>query len=136
MYLQYLQILLDNPRLLISYFINSREFFYDKDSNLYLIELKKKEASERIPKIIDQINNYTHMTKQILPCIEKEFKKEFFLPMRFNKSIKKVILAPREFYVSRKKGLKDKSVYFCYFRDRDINTKKPGKIVNLSLVRK
>jgi len=109
---------------------------YDKEDNLYLIELKKKESGEKIPDIIEQIDRYGKMVKKILPFIEKEFREEFFLPIRFNKSIKKMILAPREFFASRKKQLTDNSVYYCHFRDKDINTRKPGKIINLILAKR
>lgn len=109
---------------------------YDKDNNLYLIELKKKESGERIPKIVDQINSYESMIKQILPFIEKEFKTEYFLPIKFKKNIKKMILAPREFYIQGKKEFKNNDLYFAYFRDRDISTRKPGKAINLSMVKK
>ncbi len=108
---------------------------YDKNFNLYLIELKKKESSEKIVKILKQIADYGNMVKQLLPHLEKEFCKEFFFPVKFKK-IKDILLAPREFYTPRRNDLIDESIYYCYFRDRDINTRKPGKLINLSLAKK
>ena len=109
---------------------------YDKDRNLYLIELKKKGSGEKIPKIIKQINDYENMVKRILPCIEREFKEEFLFPIKFNKTIRKIILAPREFYSSRKEDLKGESIDFCYFRDKNINKRKSHRMINLSLAKK
>ncbi|MFA5118804.1 MAG: hypothetical protein WC695_08155 [Candidatus Omnitrophota bacterium] len=108
---------------------------YDKDYNLYLIELKKKESQERIPDIIEQLNGYENSIKQILPYIKEEFKNEYFLPINFE-AVKKIILAPREFYETRKKDLIPGSIEYAYFGDRDINKRKPGEIINIHLVRK
>lgn len=83
---------------------------YDQKHNLYLIELKKGKTSEKMPKIIEQINAYAVSLREILLCIEVEFEKAFFLPIKFH-SIKKVVLAPREFYTKeRKRELTDASV--------------------------
>ena len=108
---------------------------YDKDYNLYLIELKKKESQEKIADIIEQLDGYADSIKQILPRIEKEFKDEYFLPINFT-AIKKIILAPREFYQSRKKDLIPGSIEYAYFGVRDINSREPGEIINIHLVRK
>ncbi|MFC2149241.1 hypothetical protein ACFLQ8_00900 [Candidatus Auribacterota bacterium] len=108
---------------------------YDKDHNLYLIELKKKGSTERIEKIIDQLNGYEKMVRKILPYIEKEFKAEYFVPIKFIR-IKKIILAPREFFLSRKKELVESDIAYCYFRDVDVNMHIPGKIVNIHQVKR
>jgi hypothetical protein len=109
---------------------------YDKDHNLYLIELKKGQSSEKMPKIIEQINAYAVSAKEILSCIEDEFKKAFYLPIKF-RSIKKVVLAPKEFYTTeRKKGLTDMSVEYGFFRERNIEEHKlAGKAINVHLIK-
>ncbi len=107
---------------------------YDKDHNLYLIELKKKESQERIADIIEQLNGYEESIKCILSNIEEEFKREYFLPINF-KAIKKIILAPREFYEKKKKELLSGSIEYAYFGDKDINKKEPGEAINIHLVK-
>lgn len=108
---------------------------YDKDFNLYLIELKKRESLEKIDEIIEQLDGYEEWVKEILPCIEEEFKNEYFLSLNF-KAVKKIILAPREFYASRRKDLIPGSIEYAYFGDKDINKRKPGEAINIHLVRK
>jgi len=108
---------------------------YDKEYNLYLIELKKKGSQESIADIVEQLNGYENSIKQILPYIEVEFKSEYFLPINFG-AVKKIVLAPREFYESRKKDMVSGSIEYAYFGDRNINKRKPGEIINIHLVRK
>jgi len=109
---------------------------YDKAQNLYLIELKKKTSSERMSKVIDQVNDYTDAVKKIVTHIEKEFENEYFLPIRFS-GIKRIILAPREFYDrTRKKECVDLKIQYAYFRDTDITKRKPGDIINIHLVKR
>lgn len=107
---------------------------YDKDYNLYLIELKKQESQERIADIIEQLNGYEDSVKQILPRIEEEFKCEYFIPIGF-KAVKKIILAPREFYETRKKELVPGPVEYAYFGDKNINKREPGKTISIHLVK-
>lgn len=107
---------------------------YDKDYNLYLIELKKKESQERIADIVEQLNGYEDSVKQILPRIEEEFKSEYFIPISF-KAVKKIILAPREFYETRKEELISDSIEYAYFGDKDINKREPGEAINIHLVK-
>ncbi len=108
---------------------------YDKNHNLYLIELKKKESQERIADIVEQLNGYEDSVRRILPHIEDEFQSEYFVPVSFG-TVKKIILAPREFYEGRKKDLVPGSIEYAYFGDRDINKREPGEIINIHLVRK
>jgi hypothetical protein len=107
---------------------------YDKDHNLYLIELKKKESHERIVDIIEQLSGYEAYVKQILPGIEEEFKSEYFFPISF-KAVKKIILAPREFYETRKEELIPGSIEYTYFGDKNINKREPGATINIHLVK-
>ncbi len=109
---------------------------YDKDFNLYLIELKKEESTEKIPDIIKQLDDYEQSVKQILPYIESEFRREYFLPIEFKKEIKKMILAPKEFYKLRLKYLFPDSIEYAYFGDRiHINKRDPGEEINIHLVK-
>lgn len=109
---------------------------YDQDHNLYLIELKRGRTSEQMPKIIRQINDYADMVRDILPNIEQDFKRTFFLPIRF-RSIRKVVLAPREFYTTeRRRALIDPSVEYAYFRNVNIaEYKLTGNSIGLHLVK-
>lgn len=108
---------------------------YDDAHNLYIIELKKKESTEQIEKVIEQINNYAETIKLIQPHIEKEFEETFFFPIKFSDT-KKMILAPREFYTGQKRLLTDGTIDYGYFRDRDINEKDPKDIIHVSLYNK
>lgn len=108
---------------------------YDKDHNLYLIELKKETSSEQMGDVIAQLNGYEKVIKRILPDIEKEFKKQYFLPINF-KGIKKIILAPRGFFRQKAKNLFKSNVEYCYFRDIDINNHKPGEVVNIHIAKR
>lgn len=107
---------------------------YDEDYNLYLIELKKKKSSERIAAIIKQLDGYEKSVKKILPRIAEEFKREYFIPICF-KSVRKIILAPREFYETRKKELISGPIEYAYFADKDINKREPGEPINIHLVK-
>lgn len=105
---------------------------YDADHNLYLIELKKRESNEKIEKIILQINDYADKVQRILPHIEREFEETFFLSIKFF-SVKKMIIAPREFYAGKKHRLTDKSIDYGYYRLQDINKAEPREIINIHL---
>lgn len=111
---------------------------YDKEHNLYLIELKKGASQEKIKDIETQIDDYENMIKKILPNIVEEFKKEYFLSIEFA-NIKKIILAPIEFYQQKYKELTRSDIYYCYFRDRKIiekANKHNWKPVGVSLYKK
>jgi hypothetical protein len=108
---------------------------YDVKHNLYLIELKKGSSSEVLSNIIKQINGYANRVAPILKDIEKDFQKTFYLPLEF-KEIKKVILAPREFYKGRKSNdYKDNTIEYLYFRDKDIQERKIGRTINVHKVK-
>ena len=108
---------------------------YDADYNLYLIELKKGQSNEKMGKIISQIDNYTKSVKKILRHIEREFKETFFFPIKFS-SIKKMILAPREFYTKKKHFLSDDSIDYGYYRVKDIKEAELGEITRVHLRKK
>jgi hypothetical protein len=105
---------------------------YDDNHNLYIIELKKKESGEKIERIIKQINDYAETVKIIQAYIEQEFEKAFFFPIKFV-SIKKMILASREFYAGKKFALNDNTIDYCYFRVKDINSIEPKEFVSIHL---
>jgi len=73
--------------------------------------------------------------KKILPCIQNEFEKTFFFPIKFNE-IKKMIIAPREFYQKKKYLLTDETIEYGHFLDKDINTREPKDIINIHLQKK
>jgi hypothetical protein len=105
---------------------------YDEKHNLYIIELKKKESNEKVDKVIRQINNYADSVCEILPHIEKEFEAAFFFPIKFS-SIKKMIIAPREFYEGQNHLLTDNTIDYGHFKDKDINKRKPKNVINIHL---
>jgi hypothetical protein len=107
---------------------------YDKDPNLYIIELKKRNSTDTMNKVIEQINNYADSVQRILPNIEKEYKEVFFFPIKFV-SIKKMIIAPREFYKGKGHLLTDKTIDFGYFRDKDICKREPKDMIKVHLVK-
>ena len=107
---------------------------YDKEQNLYLIELKKEKSSEKLGEIATQIDKYKDAVEEIRSAIEKEFEKEFFFCVRF-KEIKKIVLAPRHFY--KGKVLIDKdTIEYTYFRDSDIDHHDLKNAINIHLVEK
>jgi len=80
---------------------------YDSEKNPYIIELKTDSSTEKLPDIINQINNYSRIFPSIVPFIEDEFYNKFFFNLKFTNDIRKIILAPREFFQT----IKDKSIY-------------------------
>ena len=76
---------------------------YDKDKNPWIIELKAHDSKERINEIIQQINDYEIIFKTQIDAIEKEFTDKCFLNISLTRKIKKMILAPREFYENQDK---------------------------------
>jgi len=112
---------------------------YDREQNLYLIELKKDNSHEQIKKIAEQIKGYENDAREILPKIEDDFKNEFFFRISF-KEIKKIVLAPREFY--KEKGRKGEAlvdrdaIEYAYFGDSDIDHHDPKNVINIHLWKK
>jgi hypothetical protein len=112
---------------------------YDREQNLYLIELKKEKSSEKLGEIATQIDKYKDAVEEIRSAIEKDFEKEFFFHISF-KEIKKIVLAPREFYKEKKRkgeALVDRdAIEYAYFRDKSIYKHKLEKIIHIHLVEK
>jgi hypothetical protein len=112
---------------------------YDREQNLYLIELKKEKSSEKLEKIATQLDKYKDAVEEIRSAIEKDFEKEFFFCVRF-KEIKKIVLAPREFYKEKeRKGealVNRDAIEYTYFRDSDIDHHDPKNAINIHLVEK
>jgi hypothetical protein len=104
---------------------------YDKDHNLWLIELKQKSNKEPLDKIIEQINDYEARVSRIKQNIEKEFGEKYYYPLKFNK-IKKLILAPEDFYKRKEKPVNfDKTIYYGFHRPL-----KSKEYVVVNLIRK
>ena len=112
---------------------------YDGEHNLYLIELKKEKSHEKLEDIASQIDKYKNAVEEIRSAIEKDFEKEFFFRVRF-KEIKKIVLAPREFYKEKeRKGealVNRDAIEYTYFRDSDIDHHDPKNAINIHLVEK
>lgn len=76
---------------------------YDKDKNPWIIELKAHDSKEKIKEIIQQINGYEIIFKNQIDAIEKEFADKCFVNIALTRNIKKMILAPRDFYHNQDK---------------------------------
>ncbi len=107
---------------------------YDKDFNLYLIELKKKNSTEKMGRVINQLNEYEKLVQNIILSLEQEFEKEFFYPIHF-KAIKKMVIAPREFFKGKNHLLEDDTIEYGHFRDIDITDRQPKQRINIHLQR-
>jgi hypothetical protein len=92
---------------------------YDKDHNLYLIELKDVNNKEKLCDVENQINDYAHIVdKNLRSKIQNDFKEKFHIPITIKK-IKKVILAPQGYYkVNAKPPHKD--IDYLYIKDPDV----------------
>ena len=106
---------------------------YDKKRNLYIIELKRSKSTESMTEIIEQVNEYEVIVRDIKRFIESEFHDEFLYEIKFT-NIKKMILAPYYFYKPKKQQLNDLSIYYCRFRTSDIGNEKSQKDVPIHLV--
>lgn len=88
---------------------------YDSELNPWIIELKADSSNEKIADIVNQINGYANILPLLLPGICNEFKNKFFLDLKLTNNIKKIILAPREYY--RKQDKKSyplgSDIYLC-----------------------
>lgn len=104
---------------------------YTENKDLFIIELKKKDSKEKLISVNKQINKYEQMTRKILHCIEEEFKETFFFNIKF-RSVKKLVLAPRE-YFSNQDLKKDPNVIYAHFKDKDITARKSHGYVQVHL---
>lgn len=92
---------------------------YDKQHSLYLIEIKKAKSPDNLYAVNCEISRYA--SGIVVKNIEKAFREELFFPIAIKK-VKKVILAPSEFYPD--KGNIDREVQYLYFKDKDILKRK------------
>jgi hypothetical protein len=104
---------------------------YNKEHELYIIELKKKDSPEKLSDINNQINNYAYASKVSLSYIEQDFKDVFLFDIKFKK-IKKLILAPRE-YFEKNKDLRDQGIIYGHYKDKDITTRGSHSYIQIHL---
>ena len=104
---------------------------YNDDNELYVIELKKKDSKEKLDKVNKQVSEYQLMIEKIVTYLEKEFKETFFFDIKFQ-SIKKLVLAPREYFKNQNLK-KDQNVIYAHFKDKDITTRKSLGYVQIHL---
>lgn len=92
---------------------------YDRDKNLYIFELKSGDSTEELSKVNSQIKDYADtLDEEIRKCIEQEFNEEFFFTVEF-KEIRKIVVAPREFY--NRNGDEYKSdIEYLYYADPSV----------------
>lgn len=103
---------------------------FDDQWHPYIIELKTSNTSDRVEKIIKQINKYEDLFKNCMKNIAREVQNKFhWKDFKFSPEIKKIVLIPRKFYNSEKnkfalKKYKDSSIFLCSFsRLKDIKDK-------------
>jgi len=111
---------------------------YDQSYNLYLFELKDKDSKEDFSNVVNQINNYEEILLKIKPYIEQEFYESLFFKIKFHDQIRKVILAPREFYKNVEKKQRTvelhKDIEYAFFRALDTkNLTDASKVVNIHI---
>jgi hypothetical protein len=104
---------------------------YNDDKDLYLIELKKKDSKEKLDKVNKQVSEYHLMIEKVVAYLEKEFQETFFFDIKFQ-SIKKLVLAPREYFKNQNSN-KDPSLIYAHFRDKDITARKSLGYVQVHL---
>ncbi len=72
---------------------------YDQNHTPYIIELKKSSSNESLLEIIDQINEYEILFKDVKSYIEKEFKTKYhWKNFSFSSDLIKIILVHRDFF--------------------------------------
>jgi hypothetical protein len=93
---------------------------YDKDFNLWIIELKAENSTEKLDLVMKQVEDYSKyvIANGLTKYFEREiYERYFFTPFKLNGQIKKMILAPRE-YLDKNKGLitkTDPNLFICQF---------------------
>ena len=95
---------------------------YDQDKNLYIFELKIEKSTEKLSKVNRQINDYANKLRKIQKCIEQEFNEEFFFTVKF-KEIKKIVVAPCEFYKNKKNKGDDNyesDIEYLYYANQSV----------------
>jgi len=115
-------------------------FGYDAEHNPYIIELKTGRSQEKLPEVIQQINSYEMMLIPLLGDIEEEIRNKLFLnEFKLKRTVKKIILASREYYEANSwKFFKNSDILFCYFYgkqnvDNMVEKATGEKIVSLSI---
>lgn len=94
---------------------------YNNKHELYIIELKKKDSREKLNDINNQIREYASKVEASLFDIEQDFKDVFLFDIKFE-TIKKLILAPREFF-EKNKGSRGIDIIYGHYKDKDITTR-------------
>jgi len=96
---------------------------YDQDKNLYIFELKIEKSTEKLSEVNGQINGYAdtlaNIKEDIKEDIEKEFSEEFFFTVKFKK-IKKIVVAPREFYKNKGDDNYESDIEYLYYADPSV----------------
>ena len=91
---------------------------YDQDKNLYIFELKNKNSTEKLSDVKEQIEGYACKLKKIKKFIEREFSETFFFNVEF-REIKKMVVAPRDFYKAREDDYKG-DIEYLYYADGSV----------------
>ncbi len=88
---------------------------YDKDMNPWIIELKADNSQEKISDIVKQIEGYSKILPALINLIESEFYEKFFINLKLSNKIRKIIIAPREFFAKHDKSSYPKleDVFLC-----------------------
>lgn len=100
---------------------------YDKNWDLYVIELKNNTNQEELSNAIEEVNRYENYLKISKGLVAREFREMLFLADRdfpgFNRLVK-VIAAPKSFYEGKPNlkrdiaAARDCSIKLCYIPDK------------------
>ena len=119
--------------------------YTDKRKNMTMIQAfdnitADDESQEKLPEVIQQINSYEMMLIPLLGDIEEEIRNKLFLnEFKLKRTVKKIILASREYYEANSwKLFKNSDILFCYFYgkqnvDNMVEKATGEKIVSLSI---
>jgi hypothetical protein len=76
---------------------------YDEDSNIYLIETKYTNGSGTVDKAAKQVSEYAELLENNFCRFLKEFQNGIGDTRQINKSLKKIVLAPKSYYIHKSK---------------------------------
>jgi hypothetical protein len=105
---------------------------YDSNKVPWIIELKKSDSNEKLPKVADQVLRYKKRFEKVREGVEKEIRDKYFWPeFGFSEGTKTMILAPRSFYKDQPpktcEKIKAERIYCCSLagiREEDLTVKK------------
>lgn len=92
-------------------------FGYDVQHMPWLIELKGGDSTEKLPDVIQQIEDYKTCFEKVRPHVEDEIRQKYhWADFRFGDGLGRIILASKEFWNRQRKDSElPPSIYCCSF---------------------